>query len=168
TAGYGKPRRFDHRADPAQAGIEDEIEREVEPLHTATIRPSASRLSDLNPCRLSRNRMAKLPGPCAPRSAISPAAAKVARAAIVASNGCFGATATKAPTSAVSEQPSAVTLGIKGEPPDMRTDRSPSVTKSTAPVTATTAPVEKASCRAASSASLTGSPLSTPCPALWP
>ncbi len=76
------------------------------------------------------------PGPSAFRAASSPATAKVASAATVASKGAF--VAAKAPTRQVSEHPSAVICGISGEPPSMRTALSPSVTKSVTPVTATT------------------------------
>ncbi len=79
-----------------------------------------------------------------------------------------GAVAAKAPTRQVSEQPRAVTCGISGDPPAIREALAPSVTKSTGPVTATTVPYCLARLRAASSASSTGSRLSTPWPRLSP
>ena len=68
-----------------------------------------------------------------------------------------GWVAAKAAITPPSEQPSAVMRGIVASPLAIRKDRLPSVTKSTGPVTATTAPEARASASAAPSASATES-----------
>ena len=105
-------------------------------LHTAVALASRSKLPRPAPLK-HRESARKDPGPAARCAARSPATAKVASAATVASNGASGVVAAKAPTRQVSEQPSAVTCGISAEPPAMRADRLPSAVKSTTPVTAT-------------------------------
>ena len=68
----------------------------------------------------------------------------------------------KAATRAVAEQPVPVTAGMSGWPPSTSRVRSPSVTRSILPVTASVVPRLRASSRAASVASVTDRVASTP------
>lgn len=93
-------------------------------------------------------------GPFAIPIPISAATPKTESAEAVASKACFGSTATKAAIRAETEHPLAVILCNKGTPLAAPMILLPSVMTSTAPVTATTAPLDRAKDFAASTASV--------------
>ena len=117
-----RPCRLDHADAGAELRIENEVERKIE---AASCRryprfPVKRFRRRARPAHRGSARRRSLGRPPHGRPR-SPATAKVASAATVALKRSSGAVAANAPTRQVSEQPSAVTCGISGDPPSMRT-----------------------------------------------
>ena len=138
AAAGDRGRRERHGIAPAgSARVDDAVEAQVDGVHA--IRARARRAAASSPCRASRNAGAKLPGPAAASAATS-AATPTARSAAAAATNPSRSIAENAATSAVAAQPMAVTRAISGWPFAIATKRSPSVTQSVGPVSATVQP----------------------------
>ena len=94
-----------------------------------------------------RSASAGCPGPRRPRPPARRRGRR-SRAPCAAASSGSGSTVRNAPITALAAQPSAVTRVMRGSPLPTSRQRAPSVIRSSAPVTATTAPDDRASCAA--------------------